>query len=171
MKKSILTLTLLLTSVFAVQAQQVLTQDIQVNASVISKLAVVSSQDVEIGTVITAEPSVLPANANDAVPVTNAGVNSSAGLIEISGAPGISITVDYTDATLVNGNGTSAQFSPSVYNDATQITSGTDVNFVTSNLTFDIGGSLDAVADGDEGDYSTTNPGGSPITFTFTYVI
>ena len=171
MKKSILTLALVLVAAFTAQAQQTLQQTVEVNASVIAKLAIVSTQDVEVGTIITSEPSVLPANVNDAAPVTNAGVNASAGQVILGGAPSVSFNIDFTDATLANASGATATFTPSVFNAASQVTSGSSVSFVTSEVTFDVGGTLSTIADGDEGDYSTTNPGGSPITFTFTYII
>ena len=170
MKKSILTLTILLTSVFAVQAQQVLTQDIQVSANVIAKLSIASSADINLGTIITAENSVLPANSNDSSPVTNGGVGATSGQIVLDGADGQDITVDFTNATLTNSSGATADFTPSVYVGATPVGSGDQVNIVGGQLTFDIGGTLASVADGSEGDYSTTNSGGSPISFTFTYV-
>ena len=174
MKKSILTLCLVLVAAFAAQAQQALQQTVEVNASVIAKLAIVSTQDVEVGTIVTSEPSVLPANGNDAATVTNAGVNAAPGQIIVSGAAGERISVSFSNATLANPTGGIATFSPSVYESATSVTSGDEVTFIAGSgnsgqITLDIGGTLSAIADGDEGDYSTTNAGGTPIEFTFTY--
>lgn len=170
MKKSILTLTLILISVFSVQAQQVIQQDIDVTATVITKLSIASTQDVEVGTIITNEQSVLPANSNDNSSVTNAGVNSNSGQIVLDGAIGQDVTVQFTGATLANSKGGIAIFAPRVFNDATPIISSDQVTLTGGQLILDIGGTLSAIADGDEGDYSTTNSGGSPISFTFTYV-
>lgn len=162
---------LISTGVFA---QQVVQQDIDVNAVVIAKLAIVSTVDVDMGTIVTGTASILPANANDQSTVTNAGVGATPGQIVVSGAAGESMSVTYTNATLTNASGASANFVPSVYEGSTAITSGDDVTFTATSgnsgqVSIDIGGLLTSVPDGSEGDYSTTNAGGSPITFTFTY--
>ena len=169
MKKSILTLTILLTTVFGAQAQQVLTQDIQVSVKVIKKLSITGTQDVELGTILSSENSVLPANSNDSSPVTNAGVGATPGQIILEGADGEVLTVGYSSASLTTASGLRANFIPVVYNGASPVNPNSDVTFTSGNITLDIGGILDSVPAGNEGDYSTTNAGGNPITFTFTY--
>ena len=174
MKKLTFTLLTVLFMSIGANAQQVLQEDVDVNAIVIAKLAIVNSADIDLGTIVTGTASTLPANANDPAPVTNAGVGATPGQIIISGATGERISVTFTSATLTNSGGATANFVPSIYEGGTPLRTGNEVTFTSgsgnsSQITLDIGGTLAPIADGNEGDYSTTNSGGSPITFSFTY--
>ena len=169
MKKLSITLLLAVLVSITTNAQQVLQQDIDVNAHVIAKLAIVSSVNVDMGTIVTGTASYLPANANDPVSATNAGTGATAGQIVISGAAGERISVNFTGATLANSAGNTAGFVPTILNASTSLSPGDEVTLTGGQVTLDIGGTMTTVADGNEGDYSTTTGGGSPITFTFEY--
>lgn len=154
-------------------AQQVLQESIDVSVHVIAKLSIVSSTNVDLGTIVTGTNSVLPANSNDPSAVTNLGVGATPGQVVISGAAGERISVNFNTATLANAAGNTHNFIPVVYNGASPVNAGSEVTFpatgTTSNVTLDIGGILGNIPDGEEGTYSTTNSGGTPITFSFTY--
>ena len=155
-------------------AQQVLQETIDVSIHVIAKLAVVSATDVDMGTILSGTESVVRANSADASFVTNPGIGATAGEIVLSGASGQRVEVAYSMALLSNGSGTTVSFAPRVYHTSVWIYSGKEVTFSSgsgnsSQLSLDIGGMLDVIPNGSEGDYSTTKAGGSPITFTFTY--
>ena len=153
-------------------AQQVLQQTIDVNAHVIAKLAIVSTANVDLGTIVSGQTSTLPPNASSNHPATNVGTGATPGQITISGAAGERISVTYSQAILTNSSGASAIFLPAVADGATLLSSGNEVSFPAASpaaIVLDIGGILTTVPSGSEGTYSTTNAGGSPITFSFTY--
>ena len=171
MKKSILTFAFILITYCTLQAQQVLQQEIDIRATIIEKLSVVSTTDVNMGTVISELYSSLPANSIDPNPVSNPGIGAAPGQVVISGAAGRQIIINFGEARLASISGNTAKFTPTVYTSSGVVNRGDKITLKGSQAILDIGGVLDYISSGEEGDYSTSNPGGSPITFTFTYVI
>ena len=168
MKTSILTVAFLFVAAFSAQAQQVLQESIEITVNVIAPLSIVSSTDIDLGTVISGTPTAIKANANDPIQVVNPGVGAIPGHIVISGADGERISVTYGKATLSNGQLTNVVFSATVFDNAVYVASGDEVTITGGQVTLDIGGFLAAVPGGSEGIYSTTT-GGQPLDFIFTY--
>lgn len=123
--------------------------------------------DITLGTIQTGLASTIDANTNDGATEANLGDGASAGALQIEGDAGANVIVSWTTATVSDGSGDNLLFTPSVYNGASAVASGASVAITGGDITLDVGGSL--AAPSSTGAYSTTNAGGSPITFTVAY--
>ncbi len=141
--------------------------DVAVSATVEAAL-VLTPTAVALGTIQTAEVSIIDANANDDATEANLGTGASAGSIQIQGTSGASIDVSWTNATLDNGSDPTT-FTPSVWNGASELATpaGTTVTLTAGDITIDVGGELAATSG--TGTYNTSTGSGSPITFTVSY--
>jgi len=141
--------------------------DVEVSAEVNAALTLTPT-NIQFGTIQANTASYIPANTSDGTAESNTGTSASAGALLIEGTDGTDVTVSWTNATLTDGGGNSATFTPVVYLNTTEVTNGADdVTIVTGGTNLEIGGSLDAIAN--TGSYSTANGGGSPVTFTVQY--
>ncbi|MBO6621479.1 MAG: hypothetical protein JJ892_01365 [Balneola sp.] len=146
-------------------------ENVEVTATV-NAVITLAHTDVALGT-IQQGITTLDANANDVATETNVGTGAAAGSLTITGTASATVTVTFGTATLTDAGGLNATtFTPSVYDGAAAITSGSTVITLndggsSNQAILNIGGTL---ADtGATGSFSTTNGGGSALTFTVSY--
>ena len=163
MKKVILTTIIALVTVVGAIAQE--TANVAVTATVNAALQLTPSS-VAFGAIQANIASNIKANSNDGTTETNLGNGATAGALQIIGTTGVDVTVTWTNGTLSDGTNT-ATFTPVVYNDAAEVTSGNDVTLSGGDITLGVGGNLTAIPD--PGTYSTATAGGSPVVFTVQY--
>ena len=141
---------------------------VTVTTLVQAALTVTTSQDIDLGSIQTGIASTIDANANDAATEANVGTGATPGQVDITGTAGVTVTVDYTNATLDNAGGSNPlAFTTSVYDGASAVGTGTSITLTGGVAQLDIGGTL--AAPGGTGTYNTTQGGGSDITVTITY--
>lgn len=136
-------------------------------AEVVTALTVNTSQNIDLGTINSGTASVIKANTNDGAVEANLGIGAQAGQVDVTGATGASVQVDFTNATLNNGSDP-LTFTTVVYTGSTAVSSGSTQTLTGGAMQLDLGGSL--AAPSGTGTYDTSiGNSGSPITVTITY--
>ncbi|MCF7803337.1 MAG: hypothetical protein K9N46_11670 [Candidatus Marinimicrobia bacterium] len=156
------------------------TADLEVGADVLTGLSFGTVTDVSFGYVqggtdATIDPTSSPTHTNAGL----AGSSVSVGNFTISGTDGADVNFSWSpsNATLAHATLSDLSFTPTVVN--------VDDNTISSGSTIQLGFSTNAAGDfevnvgrtintsslsaGQTGNWSTTNTGGTPITFTISY--